>query len=172
MAVAGTHRIKELFRAAAGLTIDTNDVKRYHGFVDDKLYDLLLMAVVSARANRRDIIQPSDLPLSVGLQDRIREFEQLAQEMPVEPILQQLATHPPLDAALRQDVEDRLPAIVGGLSVALAKCFAVIDPHRKNPGSDEWSQALRVWTKLHRGVLTRFNRSMQHRLVGATVDAR
>lgn len=148
MTVAGAHRVKELFRAAAGLTIDTNDVKRYRDFVDDKLYDLLLIAVVSARANRRDLVQTSDLPLTVGLQDRIREFERLAHEIPVEPILQQLATHPPLDAALTEDVENRLPAIVGGLSVALAKCFAVLAPHRKNPGGDEWSQVLHIFDLL------------------------
>jgi hypothetical protein len=46
-----------LFHAAASLTIDTDDVKRYQDFVYDRLYDLLLMAVVSARANGRDIMR-------------------------------------------------------------------------------------------------------------------
>lgn len=148
MPVSGAKRIKELFHAAAGLNIANNDVKRYEDFVDEKLYDLLLMAVVSARANGRDILQPSDLPLTKGLQERMREFEKLAQEIPVEAVLDQLARHPPLDAAASDEVEARLPAIVGGLSVALAQCFVILKPHSKNPASSEWSQAIDLFNLL------------------------
>jgi hypothetical protein len=148
MPVSGAKRIKELFHAAAGLSIDNNDVKRYEDFVDETLYDLLLMAVVSARANGRDILQSSDLPLTKGLQERMREFEKLAREIPVEAVLDQLARHPPLDAAPSDEVEARLPAIVGGLSVALAQCFVVLKPHSKNPGSGEWNQAIDLFNLL------------------------
>jgi hypothetical protein len=148
MPVSGAKRIKELFHAAAGLSIDNNDVKRYEDFVDEKLYDLLLMAVVSARANGRDILQSSDLPLTKGLQERMREFEKLAHEVPVEAVLDQLARHPPLDAAPSDEVEARLPAIVGGLSVALAQCFVILKPHSKNPGSGEWNQAIDLFNLL------------------------
>lgn len=34
----------------------------------------------------------------------------------------------PLDPSLGEEVEARLPAIVGGLSVALAQTFRIIDP--------------------------------------------
>jgi hypothetical protein len=148
MPVSGAKRIKELFHAAAGLSIDNNDVKRYEDFVDEKLYDLLLMAVVSARANGRDILQSSDLPLTKGLQERMREFEKLAHEVPVEAVLDQLARHPPLDAAPSDEVEARLPAIVGGLSVALAQCFVILKPQSKNPGSGEWNQAIDLFNLL------------------------
>jgi hypothetical protein len=148
MPVNGAKRIKELFHAAAGLTIDNNGVKRYEDFLDEKLYDLLLMAVVSARANGRDILQRSDLPLTKGLQERMREFEKLAQEIPVEAVLDQLARYPPLDAATGEDVEEQLPAIVGGLSVALAQCFLILEPHHKNPTSGEWNQAIDLFNLL------------------------
>jgi hypothetical protein len=148
MPVNGAKRIKELFHAAAGLTIDKNDVKRYEDFVDEKLYDLLLMAVVSARANGRDILQRSDLPLTKGLQERIREFEKLAQEIPVGAVLDQLARHPPLDAATSDEVEAQLPGIVGALSVALAQCFVILEPHSKTPRSGEWNQAIELFNLL------------------------
>jgi hypothetical protein len=144
MAPPGAQRVKALFHAAAGLSLDTNDVKRYRDFVDDKLYDLLLMAVAAARANGRDVLQPSDLPITKGLQECIHQFKKLAQEIEIGPILEELARHPPLDAALREDVEERLPAVVGGLSVALAQCLTIIAPERKNPGSEEWGRATRV----------------------------
>jgi hypothetical protein len=106
------------------------------------------MAVVSARANGRDILQSSDLPLTKGLQERMREFEKLAHEVPVEAVLDQLARHPPLDAAPSDEVEARLPAIVGGLSVALAQCFVILKPQSKNPGSGEWNQAIDLFNLL------------------------
>jgi hypothetical protein len=144
----GAHQIKELFRAAAGLSIDTDDVRRYREFVDDKLYDLLLMGVATAHANGRDIMQPSDLPITAGLQERIHEFEKLAHDIPIEPILEQLATHPPLAAEPSDEVEARLPGIVGGLSVGLAKFFTIVAPQKKNPATDEWSEAFRVFDLL------------------------
>jgi hypothetical protein len=148
MAVAGEHRIKELFHAAAGVSIDANDVKRYEEFVDDKLYDLLLIGVAAAKANDRDVMQPSDLPVTAGLQERIHEFDKLAQDISVGPVLEQLATHPPLDAAPSEEVEARLPTVVGGLTVALAKCFTIIAPEKKNPGSHEWDEAIRLFDLL------------------------
>jgi hypothetical protein len=148
MPVNAAKQIKGLFHTAAGLTIDNNDVKRYKDFVDEKLYDLLLMAVVSARANSRDVLQASDLPLTKGLQERMREFEKLAQAIPVKAVLDQLARHPPLDGALSDEVETKLPAIVGGLSMALAECFVILNPHSKNPGSAEWSQAIDLFNLL------------------------
>ena len=36
---------------------------------------LLLMAEATAEANRRDVVQPEDLPITKGLQQSIHEFE-------------------------------------------------------------------------------------------------
>jgi hypothetical protein len=40
---------------------------------------------------------------------------------------------PPLDLTYSVETEEELPGIVGGLSVALARIFKVIDPDLKNP---------------------------------------
>ncbi|MBP1054991.1 DUF1931 family protein, partial [Streptomyces sp. NPDC050698] len=35
----GTVKFQRFFRAAAGLQVDRNDLKRYTDFIDDKIYD-------------------------------------------------------------------------------------------------------------------------------------
>jgi Domain of unknown function (DUF1931) len=66
------------------------------------------------------VLEPFDLPITKGLQECIHEFERLDEEIELRPILDRLATRPPLDPAYGEDVEARLPEIVGSLSVALA----------------------------------------------------
>jgi hypothetical protein len=148
MPVMGVARFERFFRLAAGLDVDKDDLRRYGDFVDQKLYDLLLVGQAAAKANGRDVVQPSDLPITKGLQERIHEFRELDEEVELQPILDQLAARPPLDLSLAEEVEARLPAIVGGLSVALAQTFRVIDPGLKNPQSEQWERAFRVFNLL------------------------
>ena len=97
MTVMSIARFERFFRAAAGLDVDKNDLKRYSDFVDAKLYDLLTVAQATAKANGRDIIRTSDLPITKGLQESIHHFRKIDQEVELKPILEQLATHPALD---------------------------------------------------------------------------
>lgn len=94
MTVMSIARFERFFRAAAGLDVDKNDLKRYSEFVDAKLYDLLIVAQATAKANGRDIIQTSDLPITKGLQESIHHFRRIDQEVELKPILEQLAAHP------------------------------------------------------------------------------
>ena len=91
MAVMGVSRFERFFRAAAGLDVDKNDLRRYYEFIDAKLYDLLLIGQARAEANGRDIIEPPDLPITKGLQESIHQFRELNEEIEVEPILELLA---------------------------------------------------------------------------------
>jgi hypothetical protein len=50
------------------------DLKRYSDFVNQKTYDLLIRGKAAAKANDRDIVDPCDLPITKGLQERIHEF--------------------------------------------------------------------------------------------------
>ncbi|MCW2913064.1 MAG: hypothetical protein JWN52_1132 [Actinomycetia bacterium] len=148
MPVMGVARFERFFRAAAGLDVDKDDLKRYNEFIDHKLYDLLLMAQATAKANRRDIIEPFDLPITKGLQESIHKFRALNEEVELAPILEQLATYPPLDATPSEETEARLPEIVGGLSLALARTFKIIDPDRKNPQTAQWDRAQQIFDLL------------------------
>jgi hypothetical protein len=131
-------RFQRLFRAAAGVDVDKNDLKRYDDFIDRKIYDLLLIGQAHAKANARDVIQPSDLPVTKGLQESIHAFRRLDEEIELRPILEELAKRPPLDLAVAEETEQALPGIAGGLTLALARAFTIIEPERRNPQTDQW----------------------------------
>jgi hypothetical protein len=141
-------KFERFFRAAAGLDIDKNDIKRYDDFIGEVLNNLILMGRNTAKANARDIIQPQDLPITKGLQERIHEFEKLDQEIGLESILEHLAARPPLDVTVATDTEEELPRVVGGISVALARLFTLTDPKLANPQTEDWERAFRVFELL------------------------
>jgi hypothetical protein len=148
MEVMAIAKFERFFRLAAGLDVDKSDLKRYSDFVNDKLYDLLLRAQAAAKANGRDVIERHDLPITKGLQERIHEFRRIDEQIELQPILDQLAARPPLDLAYSEETEARFPEIAGGISVALAHTFKVIDPDLKNPQTAHWQGMLRIFDLL------------------------
>ena len=60
----------------------------------------------------------------------------------LQPILDQLTRHPPLDLDYADDTKARFPEIVGGLSVALARSFKILEPGLKNPQTEHWQRAV------------------------------
>ncbi|MCA2224025.1 DUF1931 family protein [Nonomuraea aurantiaca] len=145
MPVMAHSRFERFFRAAAGLNVDKNDLKRFNDFVNSKLYDMLVVAEAAAKENRRDIIQPWDLPITKGLQENMHDFRDLDEELKLTPILAQLTELPPLDLSLSVDAEARLPAVAGGLSMALAQAFKIVEPDLKNPSSEHWERMTRLF---------------------------
>ena len=145
MLIMSVPKLKRLFRVASGLDVDKDDLKRYSDFVSDKLYDLLVIGQGTAKANGRDILQPRDLPITKGLQQSIHAFREFDEEIELKPILAQLTTWPPLDVTVSEETESRLPEVVGGLSVALARTIKVIDPDVKNPQTAHWADAFRIF---------------------------
>lgn len=148
MPVMGVAKFEHFFRAAGELDVDKDDLKRYSDFVEHKLYDLLVRAEANAKANIRDVIQPQDLPITKGLQERMHEFERLNEEIELKPILERLATHPNLDLATSDEAEASLPQVVGGLSVALAHTFKILDPELRNPQTEQWERSFRLFDQL------------------------
>jgi len=90
----GLTKFEHFFRAAAGVDVDRDDIKRYLDFVNDALYDLLLIGQGTAKANIRDVILPWDLPVIKGLQKSVHAFERLEEEIELRPILESLALRP------------------------------------------------------------------------------
>jgi hypothetical protein len=79
--ISGIARFECLYRAAAGLDVDNSDLRRHDDLVDRKIHDLLLRAQATARANGRDVMQPFDVPIASGLQQRIHEPRELDPEI-------------------------------------------------------------------------------------------
>src|ERR671916_673161 len=85
---------------------------------------------------------------AAGLDVDKDDLRRIDHEVELHSILDQLAARPPLDVSLGEEVEARLPAVVGGLSVALARTFTIIDPELKNPRTWQWERAVRVFKLL------------------------
>ena len=145
MNVMSVSTFERFFRNAAGIRVDKDDLKAYGEFLNRKLYDLLLIGEASAKANSRDIVEPWDLPITKGLQEMIFVFEKMNEEIELSPILEHLAAVPPLDLAISTETNARLPVIAGGLSVALARTFKIIDPALKTPHTVQWERSFEIF---------------------------
>jgi hypothetical protein len=148
VAVIGVTKFQNFFRAAAEVDVDRSDVRRYTDFINDKLYDLFLLAQTSAKANLRDVIAPYDLPITKGLQESIHQFQKMDADIDVEPILEQVAAWPQVDMDYDDETRNRIPLIAGGMSLAMARTFKIIDPELKTPGSEDWDRVFRVFNQL------------------------
>jgi hypothetical protein len=148
MPVMSIAKFERFFRAAAGLDVDKNDLKRYSGFVNDKVYDLLLIGQATAKSNNRDILEPWDLPVTKGLQESMHRFRGLDEEIELQPILDDLTARPPLDVTYSDETKDRLPELVGGMSLALGRAMKLVDPKLKNPQTRHWETAQQIFDLL------------------------
>jgi hypothetical protein len=146
--VQGTHQIERFFRAAAGLDVDKEDIRRYYNFVDQKVADLLLIAQHTAKANDRVRVELCDLPITKGLQESIHAFEALDLDIGLERILEKNVPEPSFDLPYSEEVDARLPKIAGGLSLAIARTFKIIDPRTKHPATEEWERAFQIFNLL------------------------
>ncbi|BBL82752.1 hypothetical protein TthAA229_15320 [Thermus thermophilus] len=139
---------ERLFRQAAGLDVDKNDLKRVSDFLRDKLYDLLVVAERNAKYNGRDLIFEPDLPITRGLQETLQEFRRMDTALELKPVLDALAALPPLDLEVAEDVRNLLPELAGALVVAYARVLKELDPSLKNPQTEHHERAERVFNLL------------------------
>ena len=146
--IFGGKKFEALFRNAAGLNMDKSDIKRLYEFVNQKLHDLLQQGAITAQANDRDVILLSDLPITKGLQDNLKEIQEYTETLNLEPILQQLARLPDLKLAYSQEIEDAFPELTGAITVALAKMFKAINPDLKNPQVQDWDRVIQAFNTL------------------------
>jgi hypothetical protein len=146
--VMGIARFERFFRAAAGLDVDKEDLKRYADFINRKIRDLLIRGEAVAKANGRDFIQPVDLPITKGMQESIDRFKEIDETIELRPILDRLIANPPLDLDLGEETEAELYAVGGGLSLALARTFKIIDPDLKNPQARHWERSFQIFDLL------------------------
>ena len=109
---------------------------------------MFLVGKATAKADGRDVLEPPDLPVTKGLQESVHKFEKLDEDIELVPLLEQLAARPPLEVAIAEDTQARLPALAGGLSVALAHSFRIVDPETRNPQTHQWEVVFRVFDLL------------------------
>jgi hypothetical protein len=98
----------------------------------------------SARWNGRDVIAPQDLPITKGLQERMREFDGLEEAPEIRGLLAQDVRRPPDDITFSEDSEEMLPEVFGGLAIVLARTFRAVDPTLANPSTEHWERATAI----------------------------
>jgi hypothetical protein len=146
--VMSVPKFEHFFRAAASLDIDKADIARYDEFINREVEGLLIRAQASAKSNLRDVIEPQDLPITKGLQENIERFRRYDRDIVIRPVLDGVTLRPRLDMEMSDETEAQLPDIAGGLSVALAHVFKIIDPKLKHPYGEEWERATMVFDEL------------------------
>jgi Domain of unknown function (DUF1931) len=77
----GFTKFERFFWEAAQIRVDRRDVKRYLDFVNDVIYDVLLIGQATAKANARDIIEPWDPPITAGLQECMHQFGRIDEDV-------------------------------------------------------------------------------------------
>ncbi len=137
MAVIGVHKIEKLFKEVASLRLDKSKVKEISDIVDDKLYDLLVVAQENTKYNGRDIIWFSDVPLTKAFKESMLKFEELEEELELKQILEHLASMPPLRYDLEVELEQKLPLIAGTLLYILALVAKEFSPKDKSLSSED-----------------------------------
>ena len=142
---SGVPVFERFFRSVASIDIDKNDVRRFRNFVDQMIDDIAITGRASAKWNGRDIIAPPDLPITKGVQERMREFDKLDEAEEIRELLRQSVRRPPADVTFSEETEQLLPELFGGLSVALARSFRVIDSTLTNPSTGHWERAFEVF---------------------------
>jgi len=148
MEVMGISEFERFFRTAASLDVDKDDLRRYEDFVNRKVHDLLLIGQAKAKANGRDVIEPHDLPVTKGLQETINDFRGMDEAAQLRPILEQMVPPPTLNLTYSEETEAKLPGIAGGLSLALARTFGILDPKLENPQTKHWERAFWIFDLL------------------------
>jgi hypothetical protein len=72
---------------------------------------------------------------------RFREFAKLDEADEVRELLSQAMRRPPAEVSFSERAGRLLVELFGGLSIALARSFTVIDPTVKNPSTEHWDRA-------------------------------
>jgi hypothetical protein len=146
--MAGIPELKRFFRSAAGIDVDKDDLKRFRLFVDEKVDDIAIAGRNSARWNGRDVIEPQDLPITKGLQERMREFDKLDEAVEIRELLSRTLRRPPDDVTFSEETADVLSEVFGGISIALARSFRIVDPGLTNPSTEHWDRAFELFRLL------------------------
>ena len=144
MAVVGVHKIEKLFKEVASLKLDKSKVKEISDIVDDKLYDLLVVAQENTKYNNRDVIWFSDVPLTKAFKESMLKFEELEEELELEQILKHLSGLPTLRYDLEVELEQKLPLIAGTLLYILALVAKEFSTKDKSLSSEDLKRTIDV----------------------------
>ena len=129
--VVGFKKLEAVFRKAAGIDLDKSKADRITDIIEKKFHDLLLVAVEKAGYNGRDIIMESDMPITKGFEESLRQFKELEEEVDIQDVLAFLEKIPPLKYPISAELEAKLPEYIGALMLIIAKVLKEVGAERR-----------------------------------------
>ncbi len=148
MSVVGVSKFESLFRKEGSLDIDKSDVRRIYDFTNNVIHRLLQVGMKNASINGRDVVWTTDLPITEGLENSIKEFEAMDTELDLSGILEAMTKLPPLKYEIGEDIEEMLPKLSGGIVIAFIKAFKIMEPKKKNPQTQDWEKVQTIFETL------------------------
>jgi Domain of unknown function (DUF1931) len=106
---------------------------------------MTLPSRAATRPSGTAVIVAQDLPTTKGIQERMREFDKLEEAEEIRELLRQVLRQPPVDVTFAEDTERLLPELFGGLSIALARWFRVVDATVSNPSTEHWNRVFTLF---------------------------
>ena len=83
-----------------------------------------------------------------GLQEQMRAFSRLDEADELRRLLRESLRRPPEDVTFGEETEDVLVEVFGGISLALARSFRIVDPQVRNPSTDHWDRTFQLFRLL------------------------
>jgi hypothetical protein len=97
-----------------------------------------------AGERHRDRVESQDLQLSQSLEGCISIFERIDEQVEMRTLLAYLVSLPRAHPHTSRAAAERLSAVPGGLSVALARSLRIADPDLRKPRTMRWQRAFQL----------------------------
>jgi hypothetical protein len=78
----------------------------------------------------------------------MRAFSSLDESDELRRLLRDSLRRPPGDVTFGEETEDVLVEVFGGISLALARSFRIVDPQVRNPSTDHWDRTFDLFRLL------------------------
>jgi len=129
---------ERFFRLVASVEVEGTDFPPYERFINRKVCELLTRGQAAARANGHEVVQPAHLVIPAGLQRNMDTYRSLAFALDMDAPDGMMTIRTPCGVLCSHEIDVELPAVAGGLSVAVARSFKMIDPRIKCVYSPHW----------------------------------
>jgi Domain of unknown function (DUF1931) len=141
----GIPELERFLRSVAGVDADTADVYRLYTFVDEKVEAMAFAGRNAARANGRDVIAPHDLPITACLRDQMHDFSSREEADELRQVLGGTPRRPPGDVTFGEGTQAHLDEAFGGIALALARAFRILDPELQHPTVEHWTRVFELY---------------------------
>jgi len=127
----GFDKLDHYFRTQLDIDLTDETIELLLEGVKDTFGKLFYGAEDRARFNGRDFIALADLNITVALEEHIKNFTKIKEDMGVDELLEYIAFIPPVGMRVGEDLESEYRNILGGLLLMYADVIKKATGERK-----------------------------------------